>query len=297
MKIPAAALAALLMTDCLAFHRGPMPDEPASATFVELRGVRIRYVDIGSGPPVVLLHGFASSLETWMRIMPMLSGSHRLIALDLKGFGYSGRPPGDYSPAEQAAVVFALLDNLKVGKFALVAHSWGCAVALEMALAQPERIERLALFDAWVYDDQLPMFLRWARLPGMGEFLFGLFYDQRPEERLALAFFDEDHLPQKLIDAVETELDWPGTRAAALAAIRDLDFARAEKNYSQVRQPVLLLWGRQDAVAPLEYGERLLHDLPRAELLVYPRCGHFPMFEAAKKAGRDLAHFLAGSEP
>ncbi len=297
MKIPAAALILLTFTGCLSFHRGPMPGEPADATFVELRGARIRYLDTGSGPAVVLLHGFASSLESWMRILPQLAKNHRLIALDLKGFGYSGRPAGDYSPGEEAALVFELLDRLGVDKAAVVAHSWGCAVALSMALAKPERVERLALFDAWVYDGQIPMFLRWARLSGIGEFLFALFYNERPEERMALAFYNDDKLPQALIDAVETELAWPGTRAAALAAVRGLDFKRAEKRYAEIRQPVLLLWGREDAVATLDYGERLERDLPNADLIVYPRCGHFPMFEAANQAGRDLGRFLSGGQP
>jgi pimeloyl-ACP methyl ester carboxylesterase len=282
---------------CLGFHNGPIPGEPADGKFLDVLDARVRYLDVGEGPPVVLIHGFASSLETWDQLVPVLSERHRVIALDLKGFGWTDRPEGDYSPRAQADLVFALLDRLEVDKTSVVAHSWGCSVALAMALARPERVERLGLFDAWVFDEQVPMFFRWSRLSGMGEFLFALYYNERPDERLALAFFDPMVVPEVLVEAVERALARPGTRAATLAAVRGLDLAEMEKNYAGIGHPTLLLWGREDAVAPLIFGERLVRELPRARLITYPRCGHFPMLEAFAESSRDLAAFLAGGTP
>ena len=91
-------LALGLFPGCLAFHRGAMPGEPKDAQFAEVEGARIRYVDVGQGPAVVLIHGYASSLETWAALIPQLAKTHRVLALDLKGFGWSDRPEGDYSP-------------------------------------------------------------------------------------------------------------------------------------------------------------------------------------------------------
>ncbi|MBN1946938.1 MAG: alpha/beta hydrolase [Bradymonadales bacterium] len=278
---------------CLSFHQGPMPLEPADATFLTVDGVRIRYLDIGEGPPVVLLHGYASSLETWETVLPDLSRTHRTIALDLKGFGWTDRPPGDYSPLAQADLVLALLDRLGLNEVSVVAHSWGSSVALAMALRAPDRIDRLALYDAWVYEDQTPLFIHWASAPVLGEILFGLFYGERPDERMALAFYDPERMTQDLADRVGRALDRPGTRAAALATARDRSLAELEERYRTIRQPVLLLWGREDTTTPLPYGERLVRDLPGAELVVYPRCGHFPMIEATAASNRDLLRFLA----
>ena len=290
-------LLGLLLPACLAFHAGPMPGEPADAKFATIDGVRLRYVDVGEGSPVVLIHGYASSLDTWSGLIPRLAELHRVIALDLKGFGWSDRPAGDYSPEAQAALVRGLLDELKVGRVAVVAHSWGAAVAVALALGSPERVERLALYDAYVYEEQVPMFFLWARAAGVGEALFAMFYNERPDERLALAFHDPSLLSEELAEQVERAMERPGTRAAALAAARGQRFEDVQTRYRGIEKPVLLIWGRDDVVTPLEYGERLLRDLPDARLEVYPQCGHFPMIEAGTASGRDLIHFLAGVMP
>lgn len=281
---------------CLGHHLGPMPGEPRDATFAVVDGVRVRYVDQGQGPPVVLIHGYASSLEAWSAVIPVLARTHRVIALDLKGFGWTDRPPGDYSPEAQARLVFALLDARGVDRAAVVAHSFGASVALAMALERPERVTRLALYDAFVFEEQIPPFLLWAREPGVGEILFGLYYDQRVDERLALAFHDQRFVTEELVHAVERAMARPGTRAAALATARGMRFAHLERRYRTIRQPVLLLWGREDTTTTVAHAERLARELPNAHLVVYPRCGHMPMIEAAAASTADLAAFLTAPE-
>jgi pimeloyl-ACP methyl ester carboxylesterase len=269
-----------------------MPGEPKDATFAEVAGARVRYVDVGQGPAVVLLHGFASSLETWDLVIPALRSGHRVLALDLKGFGWTDRPPGDYSPLAQARLVLALMDARGIDRAAIVGHSWGASVALRLALEAPQRVSRLALYDVWAYEEQLPSFFLWSR-GGLGELLFRLFYDQRPDERVALAFHDRRLVTEKLIEDIERSLRRPGTRAAALAAVRGQRYGEIQKRYGEIRHPVLVLWGREDAVTPLVIGERLARQIPGARLAIYPRCGHFPMLEAAAASTADLASFLA----
>ena len=277
---------------CVSFHAGTLPGEPAAAKYASVEGARVRYDVKGAGPAVVLIHGFASSLETWDAVVPELAKTHRVVSLDLKGFGWSDRPAGDYSPDAEARLVFALLDSLGIQKSAVVAHSWGASVALAMARLSPARVERLALYDAWAYEEQLPTFFHLARNPGLGEVLFGLFYDERPADKLEHAFFDKDRIPEPLIEAVEAALQRPGTKAAALAAVRGQTYAAVQQAYRAVNVPTLLLWGREDEVTTLAFGERLLRDVPRSRLIVYPRCGHFPMLEAAATSTADLAAFL-----
>lgn len=274
-----------------------MPGEPKTATYADVQDARVRFVDQGEGPPVVMLHGFASALENWAPVMPAIAKTHRVLALDLKGFGWTDRPPGDYSPQAQADLVFALMDARGIKKAAIVAHSWGSSVALAMAIKAPERVTRLALYDAWVYEEQLPPFFHWARADGVGETLFEMFYRQRPDERIALAFYDKKYVTEGFIEAVERALDRPGTTAAALAAVRGQRYAAYQRQYRQVKQPALLLWGREDIVTPVTFGERLSRDLPGSKLIVYPRCGHFPMIEAKDASNRDLAAFLSEDVP
>lgn len=292
LALPSLAVA---LAGCLHFHVGAMPGEPASATFAQVEGTRVRYLDVGEGPPVVLLHGFASSIENWLNVIPTLKASHRVLAVDLRGFGWTDRPPADYSPAAQAELLRALLDERGIEQASFVAHSWGSSVALAFALRYPQRVARLALYDAWVYDSQLPSMFHLARGKGVGELLFAAFYAERHEERLTLGFYDPEYVTQDFVDAVERAFERPGTKAAALATVRGMRFEEQERRYGELRIPTLLLWGRDDLVTPVSVGERLVRQLPVATLKVYPRCGHFPMLEAAAESNRDLLTFLGAT--
>ncbi|MBI5609224.1 MAG: alpha/beta hydrolase [Deltaproteobacteria bacterium] len=292
MRFVLSLTLALTAAGCLAHHRGPLPGEPAGARFVTENGVRVRVRDVGKGPAVLLLHGFASALETWTTVTPELERNHRVISLDLKGFGWTDRPEGDYSPMAQAALVRGVLDQLGVKEFDLIAHSWGSSVALALALQAPERVQKIALYDAWVFEDQLPSFFRWAKVGGVGEALFALFYKQRPGDRISAAFYNPDLVSEAFVEEIEHALERPGTSAAALAAVRGQNFAELEPKWPSIKNRTLLLWGREDAVTWLEFGERLQNLLPNAELKVYPHCGHFPMLEARAESNRDLLQFL-----
>jgi pimeloyl-ACP methyl ester carboxylesterase len=284
-----------ILAGCLSFHTGPMPNEPKNATFANIGGTRVRFVDRGpeTSPVVVLIHGFASSLDTWATVMPALEQrGFRVIALDLKGFGWTDRPEGDYSPQAQANLVFGLLDQRGVKHASFVAHSWGASVTLAAALGSPERVDRLALYDAWVYEEQLPTFFHWARQGGIGETMFALWYKERPDDKIAQAFYDPKLVTEKLVEEVEAALERPGTVAAALAAVRGQRYVDMQRRYRTIKKPTILLWGREDAVTTLRFGERLSKELPEAKLVVYPQCGHFPMIEAASASTSDLVTFL-----
>ncbi len=286
-------LAALPLAGCPRFHAEPLPGAPADATFKVVDGVHVHYREAGSGPAVVLIHGYGASAESWATVMPILAAHHRVIAVDLKGFGWTSRPPGDYSPAAQARLVWGLLDQLSVQDVAIVGHSWGSSVALAMAVADSARVRRVALYDAYVYDDQVPGFFRWAQKPGIGELLFGLYYRERIEDRVPLAFYDDSVITQSKVDRVEAELARPGTVAAALATARGHHFDELHRKLRGFARPVLLLWGEDDQVTPLRFGQRLAKELLDAQLIVYPQCGHIPMVEAFVPSTRDLAAFLA----
>lgn len=277
-----------------------MPGEPHGARFEDVDGVRVHFTDTGepgdaagiTHPAVVLVHGFGATLETWVEVAPALAASHRVVALDLKGFGWTDRPPGDYSPDAQARVVLGLLARRGIERFAIVAHSWGSAIALAMSQRSRDRVSRIALYDAWVYEDQIPALFHLARTEGLGEMLFGMFYASRADERLAYAFHDPRHVTPALVARVEEGFRRPGAAAAALAGVRGQRFAIAERLYGSIATPTLILWGREDRIAQLKHGERLAHEMPNARLVTYRACGHFPMLEVPEASTRDLSLFL-----
>ncbi len=291
-----ALLVALAGCGALPFHAAPPPGAPKDATFATVDDVRLRYRALGQGDrtPVLFLHGFAATLETWSTLQPLVARERRTLSVDLKGFGFSGRPRGDYSPHAQAKLLLALLDQQGLREVVVVAHSWGSSIALALALEAPARVRRLALYDAWAYEEQLPPFFLWARTEGVGEFLFRAFYKERPHERIAYAFFDrERYVTEELIANVERGLERPGTVAAALEAVRGQTYGLWQERLRTIEAPTLLLWGREDEVTTLAFGERLARELPAARLVVYPRCGHFPMLEASAASNREVLSFLA----
>jgi pimeloyl-ACP methyl ester carboxylesterase len=299
LSLVALAAGAVLLAGCApSFYDGVPPGAPKDAFYASVGGARLRFVEEGEGPPVVLLHGFASALETWRGVMAELAKKHHVLALDMKGFGWSSRPAGDYSPQAEAQLVLALMEQRNIHRAQVVAHSWGSSVALAMALAAPERVTRIVLYDAWVYEQQLPSTFLWARAPGVGEVLFDLFYGERADEMIARAFYDpRKYVSERFVEEVERALERPGTTAAALAAVRDQRYSEMQTQYATVKQPVLLLWGREDEVTLLTYGERLARDLPHAHLVTYPHCGHFPMIEAAGPSTEELEKFLDAESP
>ena len=284
---PAFALARLRRQ----FHAGPLPGEPTGATFANIADSRVHYVDRGVGQAVVLMHGFGSSLEVWNELVPELARGHRVIAVDLKGFGWTDRPEGDYSPSAQAEMVWALLDHLEVRRAALVGHSWGASVALAMALSAPKRTTRIALYAAWAYEEQLSYSFRWARIDGVGESLMGLYDPALIRGQMATAFFDASYVTARRVRDVQTAMALPGAGAAALATMRGMRFTAQQARYSSLRLPSLVLWGQQDRISTTAFGQRLAADLG-ATLIMFPRCGHFPMLEAEEASSLALACFL-----
>jgi pimeloyl-ACP methyl ester carboxylesterase len=284
---------ALASAACLDFHRGPLPNEPRTATFAHVDNARIRFLDIGRGTPVVLIHGFGASLDSWAPVIPVLMQRHRVLALDLKGFGWSDRPEGDYSLAAQAQLVLALMRQRGIERAAIVGQSWGAAVALSVVAAAPDRVTRVALYDGLAFEDQLNSFMSWARVRGMGKLMFWLTWDgSLVSENAQTAFFDKTLVTAAHLDRIEASMDRPGATAAAYSVMHQLRLVELEKKYATMTQPFLLLWGREDEITPRRFGERLARELPNAKMIVYPRCGHLPQVEAPRSTA-DLAAFLS----
>jgi pimeloyl-ACP methyl ester carboxylesterase len=114
---------------------------------VDLADVRLHVAEAGEGPPLVLLHGWPQHWWCWRHLMPPLAQSYRVIAPDLRGFGWSEAPPGDYSKATFANDIVALLDAEGLDRVRLLAHDWGAFSSFLLALEHPERVERLVALD------------------------------------------------------------------------------------------------------------------------------------------------------
>lgn len=265
--------------------------------YVELGGERVHCVDVGEGPAVLLLHGFLHSSYTWRETVAALAATHRVIAPDLRGFGWSDRPPGDYSPAALAGWLEVLLRALGVSRLhAAVGNSLGGAVLLEHALARPWAVERLVLVSPLAAPLRLPglpfRLLGWSALAPLFRLTAGNPAFARPA--LAWAAFRRAGVSDEVL-AGFAPLARPGSHAAACAAAGALGRASAAlaARLPNLAVPTTLVWGARDRVLPLRYGQAVAALLPAARLEVFEDCGHCPHEEHPERFLAILGEVLA----
>jgi pimeloyl-ACP methyl ester carboxylesterase len=256
----------------------------------------IRYVRKGSGPPVLLVHGIASSIYTWKDVLPDLARRHEVVALDLPGFGGSSQPP-DLSLARLPAAVIGLADHLGLERFALVGHSLGGAVSTLVAARQPGRVERLVLIDAAGYNQapgQRPWLLRLIASPA-GAPLEALPAPPRWLVWLGLrqVFEDDSRVDAARVDAYAAPAARPGAAAAMRALLGSDPGADFAAEARAVRAPTLVIWGAADRWTPVEHAERFRRDVAGARVEVLPGSGHMPQEERPEDVRRLLREFLA----
>lgn len=266
---------------------GPLR-EVGRSRFAEVDGVRVHYQEAGSrnAPAVVLVHGFCASSLVWHDVIaPIAEAGFRVVAPDLLGFGFSGKPRSwPYTIEAQARALVRLLDVLGIESAALVGSSYGGAVAAACALDYAERVERLVLVDAVSNDDaKRRLLLRLAAAPGFGDLLSPLVLDSPKLMRWRMGRMYSGDCPH-LLDAERLRpqhqpLRASATQAAVLRTLRRWRAGRIEREAHRIEQSTLIVWGERDRDVPLKNGERLHALIPHSRLLVFRNCGHLPQEE------------------
>lgn len=286
----------------------PNPTEQAiaiDAAMVTVEGFRLRVLTAGDGPAVLLLHGFLVNADDWRPTLTCLANAgYRAIAPDALGFGYSDKPGGSaYSLKRYAALNVGVLDALGVKSAAVVGHSMGGKHALATAILYPERVSRLLIADSEGFMT-LPLFMRkGGALPFIGETILSL--SALPpvvRMQLAAAFADPDrYVTPELIARGRATLGDRRIRETTLAMSRhfeanDLKGSGLWERLVEIRCPVLIVWGEQDRLFPVKYAYEARAAIPGSQLVIIPRCGHFPQIEAQERFHGLLLGFLAGQE-
>jgi len=255
--------------------------------------------EAGNGPPLLLLHGLGASIFTWRHITPSLARDHRVIALDLKGFGRSDKPlDSRYAAADQAALVAAFIRKRDLKGLTLVGHSFGGTVALLTALGlngESGRITRLVIIDAPALKQDFGDAAEFLRAPGLPNVTTTV-----PPEflaRLLLRYVSAPGrlLPESDIRGYAAPFHDLGSHHAFIAtaqAILQANTRRLGARYGAIRQPTLLVWCRRDRVVPLATGRGLARRLPNARLKILSRCNHLPQDEVPKALLARLQVFL-----
>ena len=279
----------------------PAVDELYSRTTeVPLADATICCLRQGSGPPVTLLHAVPLSLLTWRNNIAALARDHAVVAFDLKGFGRSQKPPGDYSPQAHARVLGQLLDALGIRSTSLVASSYGCAPAICFALDNKQRVDRLVLINSVGRAGGRHSLERLLRISSVAAMLRLALRHDRLRRALFLSRLKRSYarpmMPLNEVGEAYLELflreDGP---EQFLRTLVQFDEGALGHTLPRLGQPTLIIWGAQDRVLPVANARRLQQTIPGAQLRILPEAGHLPHEEAPGEVNRLILDFLAAA--
>ena len=270
--------------------------------FIETGRHRIHYLEYGSGPPVILIHGGGAGGAVWFRQIAALSRQFRVIVPDNPIFGLSTQPDAPLPVSEFVTdYLGSLMDALGIDKASLVGLSVGGLLVARFAVTYPARVTRLSLINSAGFGRQLPWGFRLSSLPVFGHILtqpyrwaHDLFFSAsevvHPDAR------DNDAYLDYAFSVMENE-------GHSLAVRRNMPtFAdmRGQRNVMDddelraIRQAALVIWGRQDRFFPLSHAYRAASLLPNSRLVVLEDCGHIALLDQPERVTELLMEFLGG---
>ena len=276
---------------------GLLPPEQLAdpdSRFIELQGLKIHYKIAGGGEPLILLlHGFSASTFSWREVLQPLAALGTVVAYDRPGFGLTERPLGDalrrwpganpYGPDAQADQVATLIEALGFEKAILVGNSAGGAIAMHMYLRHPERVQGIIFVDAAIYrGGGAPGWLRpLLGMPLMDRLgpLLSRSLAAQGDRLIKLAWHDPAKVSSDVLAGYRKPLqveNWDRALWEFTLAGRDLTLGERVKD---VKAPALVITGDDDRIVPMADSIRLATELPDAELVVIPNCGHLPQEE------------------
>jgi haloalkane dehalogenase len=276
-----------------------LPGYPFAPRYVEQDGLRVHYVDEGSGPPVLLLHGEPTWAYLYRRVIPELTPTCRAIAPDYLGFGRSDKPLRleDYSYDLHAGTIRRLVEELDLRNLTVVVQDWGGPIGLRLAVEQPERVARLVIMNTGVDAGSAPSdewlrFRAFVRRHGadlLPERLVRLSCVRPLADEVEAAYGAPWPTPESKAgvlafpELVPTEPDHPS--AAAMLRVRDA--------LTRWERPALVLFSDSDPVFSPRHAEQLARLIPGAgEPEIVANAGHFLQEDAGEEVGRRIARFV-----
>ncbi len=288
----------------LAFGRkaqlyAPMHAAPAVHD-VSAHGIRIRFHEMGSGKPLVLIHGFLANRHTWDDVLGRLAADFRVVAIDLPGFGESEKPNPSKFKYDFDAFAESVLDvtaALGLSRVSVGGHGLGGSIALALAARHPSVVENLVLVDPLVYPSRHGLLLEASALPLVGRLAFKQLYGRSAFHNFFEFYGQESTAPRERIDQMFSQFGSPAARESAHATLMTmLDTRSLVAMLPRIQARTLVMWGREDEKSPVAHARNLSRQLTSARLEILS-CGHFPHEEKPDEFCATLREFLAPQTP
>jgi pimeloyl-ACP methyl ester carboxylesterase len=254
----------------------------------------VSYVDEGKGSPIVLLHGIPTWGYLWHGLIPRSAKTHRVLAPDLLGFGYSDKSDRfDRSIARQAEMIDAWMERVGIERAAIIGHDIGGGVALRLVTLFPARVTHLCVMNTVCYDSwPIEIMLQFGH-PGVYRMLpaSAVVILLRQALKRGFARSPDDELLEGLLMPYTTEVGKLSLIRNAAALNTNLTTEVAPL-LSHIQVPTLILWGEEDKFQLVKYGERLAWDIPSAHLIRIKEARHFVMLDRPEEVAQRLSAFL-----
>ena len=281
---------------------------PDALQYVVLHGYRRAYRMMGSGPALLLLHGLGCDSTTWSSVMPTLAKHFTVIAPDLLGHGASDKPNADYSLGGYANGMRDLLTILGFDKVTVVGHSLGGGIAMQFAYQYPERTERACLVSTGGLGPEVTPLVRFLTVPGSGAVIgAATMWPLRPVVSGGLRALSKLGFPLTRdlgeVSEIYENLADPAMRTAVQRVTgnvlnwRGQYVTMTDRAYLTRLMPVLVVWGKQDAVIPVAHASTARSYARNAEVHVFDKSGHFPHKDHPEEFCRLVVEFIAANEP
>lgn len=268
---------------------------PEIAKSVLAAGIQTNYHDVGQGRPVVMIHGSGPGVSAWVNwrlVLPALSQQNRVIAPDMVGFGFTERPKHHhYSLDTWIAHAIGFLDALSLDQVDLVGNSFGGGLALAIAIRHPKRVRRLVLMGSVGVPFELTQGLDavWGYTPSVEIMrrLMDLFaYDRSMITQDTVKLRYEASVRPGFQESFSAM--FPSPRQRGIEALTS-----AEGDIRALPHETLVIHGREDRIIPLANAYQLAEQIPRAQLHVFGRCGHWTQIEHSARFAQLVGNFLA----
>jgi len=265
------------------------------------RDGRVHYVDEGTGPVLLFVHGTPDRSFGFRHLIKAFSPSHRCVAMDHLGFGLSDKPANaDYTVAAHARHLQAFIDHLGLSDITLVVTDFGGGIGLQHALEHPENMKGIVLYNTWMWPlDDDKRFARPARMMRgwLGRLLY-LHFGFSVNVMMPSAYGDKKKLTPALHAQYKQVFPDAASRGALHVLVRELldagpFWAQQWATVDRLRTiPTLLCWGMKDRFFPPDLLERWKQALPQASVVTFPEVGHFVHEEAPDELARAMRGLL-----